>query len=256
MGTALRPELERRHANVREAMANHRLDALIVSGSEYSGFEGAVTYLSGFQIVHRYAYVVLPVDGDAFIVFPTEARYVGEHGTTALEQVFHDRPGELMASRAKDGGWRRVGVFGLDYIMAVRDYRALDGLELVSCDVEFDLARAIKSEDELESVRDSVRINERGFEVFFEAYAPGKSAAEVMAAAEEWFVAEGCGRLTMNMVLTGTDAFARPEFKIARRDEILREFLLPSLEVAGPGMHWVEVSRAIASRDAVLSDDT
>jgi D-alanyl-D-alanine dipeptidase len=147
-------------------------------------------------------------------------------------------------------------VFGLDYIMAVRDFGALDGLELIGFDVEFDLARAVKSEAELESVRDSVRINERGFEIFFEAYAPGKSAAEVMAAAEEWFVAEGCGRLTQNMVLTGTDSFARPEFKIARREEILREFLLPSLEVAGPGMHWVEVSRAIASRDAVLSADT
>jgi hypothetical protein len=77
-----------------------------------------------------------------------------------------------------------------------------------------------------------------------------------MAAAEEWFVAEGCGRLTMNMVLTGTDSYARPEFKIARREEKLPRFVLPSLEVAGPGMHWVEVSRAIAARDAALSEDT
>ena len=147
-------------------------------------------------------------------------------------------------------------MYGLEYVMTVRDFRALDGPELVAFDVEFDLARAVKSDAELESVRDSVRINERGFELFFDAYAPGKTAAEVMAAAEEWFVAEGCGRLTMNMVLTGTDAFARPEFKIARRGEVLGEFLLPSLEVAGPGMHWVEVSRAIAARDAVLSGDT
>jgi Xaa-Pro aminopeptidase len=257
MGAALSPELERRHANVRTALAAHDLDALIVSGSEYSGFEGAVTYMSGFQIVHRYAYVVVPAAGDPYVVFPSEARYVGEHGTSELEQVFHDRPGELVAARARDAGWTRVGVFGLDFIMAVRDFRALDGdLDLVSFDVEFDLARAVKSDAELESVRDSVRINERGFEIFFEAYAPGKSAAEVMAAAEEWFVTEGCGRLTMNMVLTGTDTFARPEFKIARREETLGEFLLPSLEVAGPGMHWVEVSRAVASRGAVPSDDT
>jgi Xaa-Pro dipeptidase len=247
-------ELQRRHANVRAAMAEHDLDALVVSGSEYSGFEGAVTYLSGFQIVHRYAYVVVPADGDAYVVFPSEARYVGEHGTAELEQVFHDRPGELVADRG--AGWRRVGVYGLDYVMPVRDYRALEALELVPFDVEFDLARAVKSDAELESVRDSVRINERGFEVFLDAYAPGKSAAEVMAAAEEWFVAEGCGRLTMNMVLTGTDAFARPEFKIARRDEVLGEFVLPSLEVAGPGMHWVEVSRAIAADGTALSEDT
>jgi Xaa-Pro dipeptidase len=253
---ALTPELERRYANVRAAMAEHDLDALIVSGSEYSGFEGAVTYLSEFQIVHRYAYVVVPAEGDASVVFPSEARYVGEHGTARIEQVFHDRPGEHIADRARAASWGRIGVYGLEYVMAVRDHRALEGLDLVPFDVEFDLARAVKSEAELESVRDSVRINERGFEVFLESYAPGRTAAEVMAAAEEWFVAEGCGRLTMNMVLTGTDSYARPEFKIARREEVLPKFVLPSLEVAGPGMHWVEVSRAIAARDTTLSPDT
>ena len=256
METQVSAELERRYANVRAAMAAHELDALVVSGNEYSGFEGAVTYLSGFQIVHRYAYVVVPADGEPCIVFPTEARYVGEHGTAEIEQVFHGRPGEEIADRARVAGWKRVGVYGLDYVMAVRDYRALDSLELIPFDVEFDIARAVKSEAELESVRDSVRLNERGFEVFLDAYAPGKTAAEVMAAAEEWFVAEGCGRLTMNMVLTGTDTFARPEFKIARSEEVLGEFVLPSLEVAGPGMYWVEVSRAIAASGATLSDET
>ena len=41
----LAAELERRHRNVRAAMEAHALDALIVSGNEYSGFEGAVTYM-------------------------------------------------------------------------------------------------------------------------------------------------------------------------------------------------------------------
>ncbi len=251
-------ELERRYAYVRAAMGEHGLDALVVSGSEYTGFEGAVTYLSGFQIVHRYAYVVVPADGEPFIVFPTEARYVGEHGTTALEQVFHGRPGEAIAQKARDAGWQRIGVYGLDYVMTVRDHTALDGFELIPFDVEFDLARAVKSEAELESVRDSVRINQRGFEIWHEHYAPGRTAAEVMAAAEEWFVAEGCGRLTMNMVLTapGRSGLALPEFKIARKEEELGDFVLPSLEVAGPGMHWVEVSRAVAAQGTVLSDDT
>jgi Xaa-Pro aminopeptidase len=249
-------ELERRFANVRAAMAEHDLDALVVSGSEYSGFEGAVTYLSGFQIVHRYAYVVLPAAGDPWIVFPAEARYVGEHGTTPLEQVFAARPGEEIAARARAGGWRRIGVYGLDYVMTVRDHSALEGLQVIPFDVEYDLARAVKSDAELESVRDSVRINRRGFEIWFEHYERGRTAAEVMAAAEEWFVAEGCGRLTMNMVLTGTDSSARPEFKIARSDEVLGGFVLPSLEVAGPGMHWVEVSRAVRDAGCEPSDDT
>jgi Xaa-Pro dipeptidase len=251
-------ELGQRYANVRTAMAEHSLDALVVSGSEYSGFEGAVTYLTGFQIVHRYAYAVVPADGEPFVVFPSEARYVGEHATSLIEQRFDPHPGAAIAAHAKGAGWQRIGVYGLDYVMTVRDYRALEGLDVVPFDVEFDLARAVKSETELESVRDSVRINRRGFEIWAEAYAPGRSAAEVMAIAEEYFVAEGCGRLTMNMVLTapGRSGVALPEFKIARKDEVLGDFVLPSLEVAGPGMHWVEVSRAVASDGTELSADT
>ncbi|HET8743075.1 MAG TPA: M24 family metallopeptidase [Gaiella sp.] len=251
-------ELDRRLTNVRAAMAEHALDGLVVSGNEYSGFEGAVTYLSGFQIVHRYAYVVVPAEGDPLVVFPSEARYVGEHGTAQVEQRFDPFPGQAIADHAKDRGWRRIGVYGLDYVMTVRDYRALEAFEVVPFDVEFDHARAVKSEAELESVRDSVRINRRGFELFADAYEPGRSAAEVMAAAEEYFVAEGCGRLTMNMVLTapGRSGLALPEFKIARRDEVLGDFVLPSLEIAGPGMHWVEVSRALAAPGTALSADT
>ena len=251
-------DLDRRYANVRAAMAQHSLDALVVAGSEYSGFEGAVTYLTGFQIVHRYAYAVVPADGAPFVVFPSEARYVGEHGTALIEQRFDPHPGAAIAAHAKDASWRRIGVYGLDYVMTVRDYRALEGFDIVPFDVEFDLARAVKSDLELESVRDSVRINRRGFEIWAEAYAPGRTAAEVMAAAEEYFIAEGCGRLTMNMVLTapGRSGVALPEFKIARKEEILGDFVLPSLEVAGPGMHWVEVSRAVAAEGTQLSDDT
>ena len=167
-------EIARRYANVRAALAAAGLDALIVSGSEYTGFEGAVTYLSGFVIVHRYAYVVVPRDGDPAIVFPSEARYVGEHGTAEIELVFHDHPGAWVADWLRG---QRVGVYGLDYVMTVRDYRALADLEPIAFDVEFDLARAVKSDAEIGSVRDSVRINERGFEVFLDAYAPGKSAA-------------------------------------------------------------------------------
>ncbi|MDX6437015.1 MAG: hypothetical protein QOK34_1849, partial [Gaiellaceae bacterium] len=129
---------------------------------------------------------------------------------------------------------QRVGIYGGDYVMTVRDFVALSNkVDIVPWDVEFDLARAVKSDAELESVR--------------EAYAPGRSAAEVLAPAEELFVERGCGRLTMNMVLVGA------EFAIARAETKLGEFCIPSLEVAGPGGHWVEVSRALGTpNDEVL----
>ena len=70
-------------------------------------------------------------------------------------------------------------------------------------------------------MRESVRINEDGFEAFLGAYEPGRTAAEVMAPAEELFVERGCGRLTMNMVLIG------PEFAIAKAETRLGDFVLP-----------------------------
>ncbi|HEX7311416.1 MAG TPA: M24 family metallopeptidase [Gaiellaceae bacterium] len=239
-------EVSRRYTNVRAALERDGLDAAVVCGSEYTGFEGAVTYMSGFTIVHRYAYVLLPLEGDPTIVFPSEARYVGKHGDTWIEeQVFADGPGEWLADRLHG---KRVGVYGLDYVMTTRDFAALDAsTDLVRWDVEFDHARAVKSDAELESVRDSVRINTDGFFAFRDAYAPGKTAAEVMAPAEELFVERGCGRLTMNMVLVGA------EFALARDDVTLGDFCIPSLEIAGPGGHWVEVSRALGSPSAEVS---
>ena len=242
-----REELERRFANVRAALEADGLDAALVCGSEYTGFEGAVMYLSGFLIVHRYAYILLPSRGEPSIVFPSEARYVGEHGTSLIEdQVFAERPGDWLAERLRG---QRVGVYGLDYVMPVRDFRALEGTcELVPWDVGFDLARAIKSNDELESVRESVRINTEGFWVFLDAFEPGRTEQELIASCEEYFVTAGCGRATMDMVLVGENGSALPEFKIGGRRPIgATDMVLPSLEVAGPGGHWVEVSRAICA---------
>jgi Xaa-Pro aminopeptidase len=243
-------EVERRYANVREALARDGLDAVIVSGSEYSGFEGAVRYMSGFVIVHRYAYVLLPREPS--IVFPVEARYVGEHGTTWIdEQVFVNAPGTWLRDRARDRDWKRVGVYGLDYVLTVRDYRALaDGdLDLIPYDVEFDLARAVKSDEELASVRDSVRINAEGFWIFLAGFGAGRTEAELLAPCEQYFVDQGCGRLTMDMVLVGANGEAEPEFRIASPERRIRagDLVLPSLEIAGPRGHWVEVSRAIAA---------
>ena len=242
-------EVERRYRLVREAAERDGLDAVIVCGNEYTGFEGAVTYMSGFVIVHRYAYVLLPLEGEPSIVFPTEARYVGEHGTTWIDdQVFVDKPGEWLADRIKGN---RVGVYGLDYVMTVRDYRVLgDAAEIVHWDEQFDHARAVKSELELESVRDSVRINTQGFWIFLEHFAPGKTEREILAPCEQYFVEQGCGRLTMDMVLTGPNGGALPEFKIAGGYRIAAtDMVLPSLEIAGAGGHWVEVSRAICPGD-------
>jgi Xaa-Pro dipeptidase len=255
-------DIDRRYAAVREAAQAEGVDAVVVSGSEYTGFEGAVRYLSGFRILHRYAYVVVPVDGDPAIVYPREARWVGDHGEAWIEeQVFADHPGGWIADRARDEDWRRIGVYGLDYTMAVRDYRALAGgpAEIVPFDVPFDLARAVKSHEELESVREGMRINEAGVEAVLRAYELGKTEADLMGEAERIFTAAGCYRTTMDMILGGPEGAAWPEFRFPSAERRIErdDLLLYGLEVAGPGGHWVAFSRPICagqpSRDTLAA---
>ncbi|MGH2851179.1 MAG: M24 family metallopeptidase [Solirubrobacteraceae bacterium] len=243
-------EIARRYANAHAAMAEHDADALLVCGSEYSGFEGAVRYMSGFRIVHRYAYVLLPADGDPLTIFPSEARWVGDHADGWIDEpVFAEHPGAWIRDHLRDAGIRRLAVHGLDYVMAVRDYRALaEGpFELHDFEVPFDISRAVKSGEELELVRESMAINEAGFWAVHEAYEPGRTQAELMAVAEEVFARRGTGRQTMDMVVWGTRGASTPEFRIPDpyRQIAPDDLLLYSLEVAGPGGHWVEFSRPL-----------
>jgi Xaa-Pro aminopeptidase len=242
----LSAEVQRRYRLVREAAAQDGLDAVLVCATEYTGFEGAMFYLSGFRILHRYAYVLLPLDEPPTNIFPGEGRWVGDHSEGWVQdRVFAETPGRWIAQRIRERGWRRVGVHGMDLVMPVRDYVELPHDRILRWDAQFDLARATKSEAELESMRESMRINEAGVFAVMDAWHPGATEAELMAAAEDAFVRRGTRRLTMDMVLSGPHGTALPEMRLPdeRRRIAEDDMLIYGLEVAGPGGHWVEFSR-------------
>ncbi len=242
-------EVQRRNRNILEAMAHEHLDALIVCGSEYTGFEGAVRYLSGFEIVHRYVYVLVPLGGDMRLIFPAEARWIGDKSKPWVrEHVWADIPGKWISDFAATKNWKRLGVYGLDAVMAVRDYRELQkgSAELVPFDRPFDMARAVKSDEELAGIRHSMEIIEAGFWAMLEEYKAGKTEAEIMAPAVDRFFAGGAGLQMMNIVLSGTNGEAQAHFKVPRDRKVSADdLLLYSLEIAGPEGYWVEFSRPL-----------
>ena len=256
-------EIDRRYANVRAAMENAGLDALIVCGNQYAGFEGAVFYMSGFEIVHRYVYVIFPLNGEPTLVFPREARWIGDKAKPWVkDQVWPDIPGQWISDHGRERGWKRVGVFGMNFVMAVRDYRELEkaSFQMVPFDFEFDMARAVKSEEELVEVRDAMDIIIEGFWALVEGYEPGKTEAEVMAPAVERFFARGAGPRMMNILLSGPHGEAEAAFKVPGSRVIAADdLLLYSLEITGTGGYWVEFSRALirgklSSRTQAMAD--
>ena len=242
-------EIARRYANIRARMQNENLDALLVCGNQYAGFEGAVFYVSGFEIVHRYVYALLPLEGEPTLVFPREARWIGDKSKPWVrDQVWPDIPGKWIRERATERRWRRIGVYGMDFIMPVRDYRELmkASSELVPFDFQFDMARATKSEEELVEVRDAMSIIQDGFWALVEAYEPGKTEAEIMAPAVERFFARGAGPRMMNILLSGERGEAEAHFKVPGLRRVSPDdLLLYSLEITGAGGYWVEFSRPL-----------
>ena len=230
-------------------MQAEAVDALLVCGNQYTGFEGAVRYVSGFEIVHRYVYVLLPLEAEPTLVFPKEARWIGDKSKPWVrDHVWAEVPGRWLRQRAEERRWKRLAVYGLDYIMTVRDYRELvkGSFELVPFDFQFDMARAVKSEEELLHIRESMDIILDGFAALLEAYEPGKTEAEIMAPAVERFFARGAGPRMMNIVLSGTKGEAEAHFKVPG-DRVVSpdDLLLYSLEIAGPEGYWVEFSRPL-----------
>ncbi|HYA24840.1 MAG TPA: M24 family metallopeptidase [Terriglobales bacterium] len=242
-------EIERRYKNIRASLEREGLDALIVCGNQYAGFEGAVWYTSGFEIVHRYVYVVLPLEGQPTLVFPREARWIGDKAKPWVkDQVWPDVPGQWIRQRGAEYSWKRVGVYGLNFIMAVRDYRELAkaSFELVPFDFQFDMARAVKSDEELAEIRDAMDIVVDGFWALVAAYQPGKTEAEIMAPAVERFFARGAGPRMMNILLSGTNGEAEASFRVPGHREVATDdLLLYSLEITGGGGYWVEFSRPL-----------
>ena len=246
---ASQKEIERRYKNVRSRMEETGLDALLICGNQYAGFEGAVFYMSGFEIVHRYVYVLFPLEGEPTLVFPREARWIGDKGKPWVkDHVWPEVPGQWISEVVRERQWKKLGVYGMNFVMAVRDYRELSNgsLELVPFDTQFDMARAVKSEEELAEVRDAMDIILDGFWALVGAYAPGKTEAEIMAPAVERFFARGAGPRMMNILLSGTHGEAEAFFKVpGKRVVEANDLLLYSLEITGAGGYWVEFSRPL-----------
>ena len=113
--------------------------------------------------------------------------------------------------------------------MAVRDYRELTkaSFEIINFDRAFDMARAIKSEEELAGIRHSMKIIEDGFWAMLAKYAPGKTEAEVMAPAVDKFFAGGAGLQMMNIVLSGTQRLGRSHVQSSARSQSQRRRSAP-----------------------------
>ena len=187
----------------------------------------------------------------------SRARRAGSATTATAwidEPVFAEHPGAWIARPpARERGWQRLAVYGLDYVMAVRDYRALARGAVRDRRLRRRSSTRARGQERggaRARAREHARSTRRAFWAVHERLRAGHAReAELMAVAEEVLRAPGhAAARRWTWSCRGRTAPSTPEFRIPdprSADRAPTTCCCTSLEIAGPGGHWVEFSRPL-----------
>lgn len=156
--------------------------------------------------------------------------------------------GEVMAAEIRQRGFRRIGLYGTQFIShSFGDYlkENLKDVEWVCFNDEIDGITAIKSEEERELCELSVRYHERLMEAVPALLIPGKLECEVRADLEHLARQMGCeaiGNIGVGSGPKDTPVMFVPHFRGNRRIQ-RGDTITVMIEVSGPGGMYSELAR-------------
>jgi Xaa-Pro aminopeptidase len=193
-------EYERRVRRVREEMAKHGLDALLIYGAP-GWLNGDVRYISNFLSVIGNTIVVVPAEGDLMLTTDSIFHSAPMHSFVHLTWIRDVRPSHLpgtvkdpkgigehvrrfLEERGLDKA--RIGLVGERFFAApvLDEVRAkLPNVKLTSGLVPYWTVKAIKSPAEIEVMAEAGAATAAGLEAAMDAARPGVSELEMSAAA-------------------------------------------------------------------------
>ncbi|TIO38702.1 MAG: aminopeptidase P family protein, partial [Mesorhizobium sp.] len=162
-------EFQRRLKAVRQEMAERRLDLLVVSTPEN------IYYLSGYHTVGYYSsqFLLVPSDGDPIHI----TRGIEETNVKVLSWIDrstsymdHESPVELLTATIQSMGCANsaIGVEKISWFLSILDYerlkQLLHGARFEDGSHTVESARVVKSNLELECIRQAARIADAGME--------------------------------------------------------------------------------------------
>ncbi len=235
-------EFEQRWRTLQEKMAEDDLDVVIAHGHEAD--PANVRYLSNYWPLFETGGVAMGRAGDPILLIGPESLTFAE-GRSTIDDImlileyresaepeypgadldtFDDVFGELA-----DGSPDRIGIAGMS-ILPVTIYEAIQqaagGAEIVKADDLLTDMRKIKSENELDLMREAFRISEIATEDVMNTMQPGMTEQEVVGLAQAALYANGAeyeGHPTY--VLSGeasTHAIGRPSPKKLQKNEMIQ----------------------------------
>lgn len=238
-------EYERRHALLREKMAEREVDCVIAPGGGNNwGFGGALVWLAGLHMrgAALAQYVLFPREGEPALICAYDGpalEAVRRH--VYLKEVRSSqggRFGQVMADQLKSWGLQtgRIGLLECspDRNFDVMPYNHWQTLQTELPQAKFELLKGlyhellyVKSAEEIAVIERAGAIVDRGFAAMCQAARPGVTEAEVMGATAEAMIEAGGtpGLLIMGATPTGNPALpfgnTRPSQRVIQPGDVL-----------------------------------
>jgi Xaa-Pro aminopeptidase len=256
-------ELERRWALVRAQMNGHKLDVLIAQSSNEC-YGGYVRWFTDVPARHLPVTVIFPLEGGMTVIssgprggmeIPAadgSGLYRGVRQSLSVpyssdECTTNTSDAELALSALGEVRHARIGMVGLGamrYSFGEFLRRELPRAEFIDFSDAVDRIKAVKSDTELELVRQAARLQDRVMEEVFREARPGTREFELAAFAMYRCQVYGS---TDGTILTGSAPMGQPapiqhRYLQNRRLKAGDQFTI-LIEVNGPGGLYTELSR-------------
>jgi len=237
-------ELQRRSREVVGRIAERELDALLVSGINFSATLGYLRYLTNWAQPFVGEYYLLSKTGEGIFLARTQERALLVQEISGLNSRTGATP-QSVAREIRRIRARRVGVCSLATMTAA----FYQGLTREAAEVEFvdataimDQVRMVKSAEELDWVRKSAELGDLAFARFQELAAPGAGEHEVFAELDYLVRQRGAENTYFMMA---TDPAPVPKFlDLASETYRPGDVVLFNAEIAGPGGYYTQVVRS------------
>jgi len=232
-----------RHARVREAMREAGFDILVIAGRYDAWQIGYLRYVSDWRPWAGHGYAVFPLQGDPVLVLPAKSQSHWAQGGSWVDTLHAPNPITEIASRIRNISAQpeRIGVCGLDMIMPRAEVEALHcefpQAELVEAGGVIDRARAIKSELEIELMREDAAAVQGAFETFKDELRPGRSEWEIVAEVHRKMRQRGGFDGIVHLSHSRLPFIHPPTLRVIQPDDIYKF----SIEYTGSHGYWTEL---------------
>ena len=265
-GAASNAELERRQNAAKKIIADKGLDC-ILTGGHNNALGGAVRYFTDFANLGSHIQtLVIPKEGGMGIfghcafsgapMPPPIQRGIeyAKGGPFLTSTSFSDDyiPVEVVkfmkSKNIKKIGFYRVTSLPYHFVQYILDN--IDGATLTKIDDEIDYLMAVKSEEELEYCRETVRLHDQIFQIIPSILRPGRRERDISTDLKKAAFDMGMEELNNTMVCAGNPKAQHKPFLL--QNNVIKEGDLVDIliELSGPGGYWGELSRPWSLSDA------